>query len=159
MTRGTIAALRVLLGLILLGGLLAQLWFFPTLAAQLAHTYPELDWLRWPMLTIALLVVLGAQVALVAVWRLLSMVESDSIFAASAFRWVDVIIAAAILDAVLVLASWALLSFGANANPPGLMLGQLALVVCGVAFALLMVVMKGLLRKASNLTEELSVVI
>jgi len=58
-----------------------------------------------------------------------------------------------------VLGIWALLSFGARANPPGLMLAELALVVCGAVFALLMAVMKGLLRKASMLTVELSEVI
>lgn len=157
--RAKIAALRALLVVILLGGLAAQVWFFPTLAGQLAEANPELAWLHAPMLAAVVLIILVVQVGLVAVWRLLSMVERDSVFSPDAFRWVDVIIAAAIVDTALVLGIWALLMFGANANPPGLMLGQLALVVCGAAFALLMGVMKGLLRKASTLTVELSEVI
>jgi hypothetical protein len=152
-------ALRVLLVVIMLGGLAGQLWFFPTLAGELARTYPELQWLGGPLLAIVVLVILGAQVALVALWRLLSMVERDSVFSPDAFRWVDVIILAAIVDTVLVLGIWTLLTFGANANPPALMLTEFALVVCGAALALPMVVMKGLLRKASVLRVELSGVV
>lgn len=159
MGRATIVTLRVLLVMIMLGGLVAQLWFFPTLAEELARIWPELSWLRWPMLIAVILIILGAQVALAAIWALLSMVERDSVFSAGAFRWVDVIIVAAIVDTLLVLGIFVVLSYGAKANPPGLALAQLALIVCGVAFALLMSVMKGLLWKASNLTAELSEVI
>lgn len=159
MGRSAIVALRVLLVVIMLGGLVGQLWFFPTLAGELARTYPELAWLGGPLLAVVVGVILGAQVALVAVWRLLSMVERDSVFSPDAFGWVDVIIIAAIVDTVLVLGIWMLLTFGANANPPALMLAELALVVCGAALALLMVVMKGLLRKASLLRVELSGVV
>lgn len=157
--RSTILALRVLLVVIMVGGLVGQLWFFPTLAGELARTYPELEWLEGPLLAVVVLVILGAQAALVALWRLLSMVERDSVFSPDAFGWVDVIIIAAIVDTVLVLGIWTLLTFGANANPPALMLTELALVVCGAALALLMVVMKGLLRKASLLRVELSEVV
>lgn len=145
--------------LIMLGGLAGQLWFFPTLAGQLARTYPELEWLRVPLLAVVVLVILGVQVALVALWRLLSMVERDSVFSPDAFGWVDVIIVAAVIDTGLVLGVWTLLTFGVNANPPALMLTEVGLVVCGSALALLMVVMKGLLRKASLLRVELSGVV
>lgn len=159
MTRASIAALRVLLALILLGALAAQLWFFPTLAAELAEGNPEVAWLHWPMLMIVWLIILGAQAVLVAIWVLLGMVQHDRVFTTSAFRWVDVIIGAAVVDTLLVLSVFVLLSFGIHANPPALMFTQLALVLCGAAFALLMTVMKGLLRQASQLTDELSVVI
>ncbi|MEA5116619.1 MAG: DUF2975 domain-containing protein [Propionicimonas sp.] len=159
MRHPTIALLRVLLAGLMLGTLAAQLWFFPVLAAEQARAFPELDWLRWPMLTLVILVLIGVQTALVAIWVLLSMVEDDSVFSPAAFRWVDLLCAMALADTVLVLATDALLSFGAHANPPALHLGLLALAVCGTAFALLMGVMKGLLRKASTLTAELSEVI
>lgn len=159
MERTGIAALRALLAVLLLGGVVAQLWFFPTLAGELARDYPDLAWLRWPLLAVVVVVILGVQVALVAVWRLLSMVEGDTVFSPEAFRWVNVIIAAAVVDTVLVLGVWGVLTCVANANPPAFMLAQLALVVCGATFALLMGVMKGLLGKASAITDELSEVI
>lgn len=76
--RMTVAVLRVLLVIIFTGALLAQAWFFPTLAAEVAASYPELAWLRWPLLAVVVLAIAGAQVALVAVWVLLAMVESDT---------------------------------------------------------------------------------
>lgn len=65
------------------------------------------------------------------------MVDGDSVFSPDAFTWVNVVIGAAIVDTGLVLGIWALLSFGARAKPPGLMLAELALVVSGAVFALL----------------------
>lgn len=159
MGRTGIVALRVLLVLIMLGALAAQLWIFPTLAGELAVSYPELGWLRAPMLAVVVLILIGVQIGLVAIWRLLSMVELDRVFTPRAFWWVDAIIAAAIFDTVLVAGIFAVLSFGAHANPPALAMSLLALVVCGAAFALLMGVMRGLLRKASALTVELSEVV
>ena len=159
MGRTFISALRVLLVVILAGTLMTQLWYFPVLASQLADLYPELGWLRWPLLTLVIVIIAGVQAVLVALWMLLTMVERDRVFSTDAFRWVDVIITAAVIDSALVLVAFMMLSFGANADPPGLALLQLALVVCGAAFALLMGVMKGLLRKASSLTAELSEVI
>jgi Protein of unknown function (DUF2975) len=159
MGRAAILALRVLLVVILAGSVGGQLVFFPVLASQLAETYPELAWLQWPLLAVVVLVILVAQVAVVAIWALLAMVEQDSVFSARAFRWVDAILAACVVDAVLVLGVNVFLSLQVHANPPGLMLLLLALTVGGAALACLMVVMKGLLRKASSLQAELSEVI
>lgn len=159
MRSAAVIALRVLLVVILAGSLAGQILFFPVLAGQLAETYPELAWLQWPMLAVVVLVILVAQVAVVAIWVLLAMVVHDNVFSARAFRWVDVIIAAGIVDAVLVLWVNAFLSLQVHANPPGLMLFLLALTVGGAALACMMVVMKGLLRKASSLQAELSEVI
>lgn len=155
----TIVALRVLLALIGVGGLATQFWLLPSWADQFAELYPDLAWLHWPMLAVTWLLVLGAQAVLVAVWVLLGMVQRGRVFTAAAFGWVDVIIAAAVVDTLLALGVFLLFSAVIGANPPGLMLTELALVIGGAAFALLMTVMKGLLRQASQLTDELSVVI
>ncbi|MGV8908085.1 MAG: DUF2975 domain-containing protein [Propionicimonas sp.] len=159
MGRTAIAVLRVLLVLILAGSLAGQMLFFPVLASQLAERYPELVWLQWPLLAVVVLVILVAQVAVVAIWVLLAMVQHDTVFSAKAFRWVDVIIAACVVDAVVVLGVNAFLSLELHGNPPGLMLFLLALTLGAAALACLMVVMKGLLRKASHLQAELSEVI
>lgn len=154
-----VVALRVLLVVLLLGSFAAQLVFFPVLAGQLAEVHPELAWLRWPLLAVVVLAILVGQVVLGAVWVLLTMVEHESVFSDRAYVWVDVLIAAGLVDAALVLGVNAFLSFGLHANPPGLMLTLLALTVAGSAFSCLMVVMKGLLRKAASLQAELSEVI
>ncbi len=159
MSRPTINALRALLVVIALGTLAAQVWFFPLVADQMATEFPELVWLRLPMLIVVILAIVGVQVALLAVWMLLSMVEKENVFSERAFMWVNVIIGAAIIDTIIVAAVNWFMSYQVHANPPGLMLMLLALTVGGVAFALLMVLMKGLLRKAAEMTDELSEVI
>ncbi len=159
MSRPTIYALRALLLVIALGTLAAQVWFFPLVADQMATEFPELEWLSLPMLIVVILAIVGVQVALFAVWMLLSMVEKDNVFSERAFVWVDVIIRATIVDTIIVAAVNLFMSYQIHANPPGLMLMLLALTVGGAAFALLMVLMKGLLRKASEMTDELSEVI
>lgn len=159
MGRTAVATLRVLLVVIFTGAALAQVWFFPTLAGEIAAGEPELSWLRWPVLTVVVLAIAGVQAGLVALWVLLAMVESDSVFSPRAFRWVDVIIVAAVLDTVLVLGLNLFLTFRVQVGPPAVVLGLVALATCGAAFALLMGVMKSLLRKASAVTLELSEVI
>jgi len=157
--KASILALRVLLAVVLLGLLGAQGMYFPTLADQMAQSYPELAWMQWPMLAVVVLGILATQIAVVAVWVLLSMVESERVFSAKAFGWVDVIIAACALDAVLVLGIGAYLTFGIHACPPSLLLLLSGLAVGGATVAVLMVVMKGLLRQASTMQSELSEVI
>ncbi|MFZ1409925.1 MAG: DUF2975 domain-containing protein [Micropruina sp.] len=159
MGRTAIVALRVLLVVVLAGSLGGQLWFFPTLADGIAYAHPELAWLQWPMLGAVILAILVGQLALVAIWILLSMVERGSVFSAEAFRWVNVIIAAGAIDAALILAVNAFLTLQVRANPPVMVLFMLALTVAGAAFTCLMIVMKGLLRMALILKTELSEVI
>jgi hypothetical protein len=159
MGRTAIVALRVLLVVIVVGSLTGQVLFLPVLAGQLAEIYPELAWLQWPLLAVVTLVILVAQIAVVAIWVLLAMVEHDTVFSARAFGWVDVIIVAGVVDAVLVLGVNGFLSLQVRANPPVLMLFLVALTVGGAALACLMVVMKGLLRKASTLQSELREII
>ena len=159
MKRSVILALRGVLVVIGLGLLAAQLWFFPVLSGELAYTYPEVAWLRWPMLVAVVCVIACVQVALASVWGLLSMVEDDSVFSTRAFRFIDVIVAAALGATIMVAVINAYMSFGLNANPPALMFGLTALTMGGAAVALLMVVMKGLLVKASTMQVELSEVI
>ena len=159
MTRATILSLRALLVVLLLGTVVAQLWFFPVLAGGLAHENPELAWLRWPLLVVVIVVIVLAQAVLIAIWRLLSLVERDRVFSPDAFGWVSVIIGSAAGGCVLVLGTDAYLTLVVEANPPALML-MLAAVGTGLgAFALLMAVMKGLLRQAAGMKHELSEVI
>ncbi|MCW5953961.1 MAG: DUF2975 domain-containing protein [Propionibacteriaceae bacterium] len=158
MTKLSILALRALLTVGMLGALLAQLWYFPTLSGQMVDMYPEVAWLRWPVLAAVVLVIAAVEVGIVSVWALLSMVERDSVFSPRAFRWVDLIITAAAVATALAIAVFAILAY-AEASPGGLMLPLLALIVAGASFTLLMIVMKGLLRQAANLTVELGEVI
>jgi hypothetical protein len=154
MSRVVIRVLRALLVLLAIGCLGAQIVIVFVVA-----THPEAD-LTDRAAAYALLGV-GAiacvEVALVALWVLLSMVRRDAIFDERAFRWVDAITVAGLVAAVLVAALCA--HVGELDDAPGLVLIGGGVAVGGAAFALLMVVMRGLLRSATAFRRELDEVV
>jgi hypothetical protein len=97
------------------------------------------------------------EAAFLAIWVLLSMVRRDAIFDERAFRWVPVIGVAGLLASVLVGALCAHL--GELDDAPGLVLVGGGIGLAGIAFALLMTVMLGLLRSATRLRRELEQVV
>jgi hypothetical protein len=159
MARGPIFTLKATLVVFFAGLLAAQVWFFPVLSGNIAEHVPELAGLRWPMLTVVILVILAAEVAVIAVWKLLTLVQADRVFSGAAYAWVNLIAVAAAIDTVLVLGVNVYLGFWVRANPPILMLFLLALTVAGAGLVLLVIVMKGLLRQAAAFKGELDEVI
>ena len=91
--------------------------------------------------------VLTVQVALVCIWQLLTMVRRDTVFGATAFRYVDVIIGAAVAATLLAMVLSFVLAPG-EAVAPGVVL----LIVIGgmgtAGIALLVLVLRVLLAKA-----------
>ena len=154
MSQLVIRTLRALLVLLALGALGAQ-----TVIVFVVATHPETDLadraVAYSMLGIA--AIACVEVALVALWVLLSMVGRGAIFDERAFRWVDVITVAGLVAAVLVAALCA--HVGEIDDAPGLVLIGGGIGIGGVAFALLMVVMRGLLRSATVLRRELDEVV
>ncbi|HWJ84928.1 MAG TPA: DUF2975 domain-containing protein [Cellulomonas sp.] len=147
MSRWTILALRGVLVLLLAGLLVVQVLLLPLLGVDIAHEHPELTTLRWSFVVLGILGVLTVEVAVVCVWRLLTLVRRDAVFSAAAFRDVDVIIGAA-LAATLVAVALSFALAPGETVPPGAVL----LVVTGgvgtAGIALLVLVMRALLVKA-----------
>ena len=147
MSRLTVLALRALLVLMLAGLLVVQVMILPLLGVDIAHEAPDLVVLRWTIVVVGILGVLCVEVALVCIWRLLTMVRRETVFSLAAFRWVDVIIGCAVAATLLaVVLSFALAP--GEAVAPGLVL----LVVIGgvgtATVALLVLVLRLLLAKA-----------
>jgi len=151
-------ALRGLIIVIGLGTLLWQVLNVPLLASEAATSYPEYEYLKTPYTVLAILALACIQVALGALWMLLNMVSSGVVFGERAFRWVDVIIASALVATALTLAVAFHLTFFVQSGGPVVLL-LAAVVVGGVTFALLMIVMRGLLRKATAMHDELAEVV
>jgi hypothetical protein len=150
--------LRVALVILLLGTVLAQV-LVPVAASQFGTTVPEVAYLVVPYSVAAILFIACVQVALLVVWRLLSLVDGGVIFTRRALRWVDVIIACAVVATVLsagVLIH--MLSFVPGGGGPTIYY-MLVCVVGGLAFVLLMIVMRGLLVSAIADRTELDEVI
>ena len=154
MSTVVIRALRMLLVLIALGALAAQIVIVVVVA-----THPEVDpadrAVAYAVVAVAAIACL--ELALVALWVLLSMVRRSAIFDERAFRWVDVISVAGLVAAVLV--SGLCAHVGELDDAPGLILIGGGIGVAGVAFALLMVVMRGLLHTATTFRRELEEVV
>ena len=143
MGRATILVLRALIAIALLGSVAVQALVAPMLWLDLGAE--EL----WGRIAIVGLIVLGVgtmQVFGICVWMLLTRVRRGSIFSASSFRLVDVVIGAILAAAVLTFAFAALLAPGDAAPGIVALIGGAGLVLCGMA--LLVVVMKALLRQA-----------
>jgi hypothetical protein len=155
--RRAITPLRV--GLVLTFALLVvfQTLSFPGQFAAMADEHPEDAFLRWPLTAFFALEILCAQVVLVSTWKLLGMVQQDRIFSEQSFRWVDAIIGAIGVGWVLLVGLFLFVGF--SADDPGLPMVMLMAVLLGGSFGLLMLVMRALLRQATDLRTDMEAVI
>ena len=152
-----IRLLRVALVILLLGSVLGQV-LVPVVASQAAMTFPEVGYLVVPYSVAGILVIACGQLALLVVWRLLSMIEGQVIFTRRSLRLVDVITVCGAVATVLNAAVWIHL-LAVHGGGPGVLLWLVASIAGGVAFVLLMIVMRGLLEAAITDRAELDEVI
>lgn len=147
MGRWAVRALRVVIVLMVAGMLFVQAVMMPLLAADAREESPDLATTGWVVAVIGILGILAVEVALVCVWRLLTMVRRDTVFSPAAFRWVDVVIGCAVAGAVLAVALGLVLAPG-EAVAPGvvLLVGVGAMGCAGIA--LLVLVLRLLLTQA-----------
>jgi Protein of unknown function (DUF2975) len=142
---GTVAvgALRAVLAVVLAGTALIQALMVWALATRPGGGSLPLT----PLRVITILGMVSVQVALVCVWRLVSMVRRGTVFSHAAFRYVDGVIGAIVAAALV----W----FGVTAiNAPGqrddpgvtLIMGGVGVAILGVA--LIVLVLRMLLAQA-----------
>ncbi|MGC5529816.1 DUF2975 domain-containing protein [Streptomyces sp. SR-10] len=141
----TVRALRAVLVVVLAGSVFVQalmVWML------VSGSDPEDGSL--PLTPLRVITVLGigtAQVALVCVWRLVTMVRRGTVFSHAAFRYVDVIIGAIVAAALVWFAVTALNAPGQRDDPGvTLIMGGIGVAVLGVA--LLVLVLRTLLAQA-----------
>jgi Protein of unknown function (DUF2975) len=159
MNRAFVIALRVFLVIIFAIGIFGQAFVIPYVGAETATELPEFAYLRIPYSIFGILAIACVQLALVAVWMLLSMVTREAIFSERAFRWVDIIIGSGIVATLLTLGVEVHVGGFTTAGGPGPFFVLTGGVIGGTATVLLVVVMRGLLRKATALETELSEVV
>jgi hypothetical protein len=136
----TVLALRTVVVALLGGSVLVQVVMGPLLAQDLTDGDPDTRHLKTPLVVIIVLGVLCAQAILACTWRLLTMVRRGTVFSRAAFRYVDVVIGAFLMAALLVFVAAALLAPG-NALPSGfvLLVGGAGVTIIGVALVVLVV--------------------
>ncbi len=154
MSRTTIVTLRAAIALSLSGSLAIQVLILPAVWRDLSGAAPA-----WRITSVAIVGLWLAclQVVAICIWRLVSMAADDAVFSAGAFRFVNVVIAAISVAAILT-AGFATLLVPGEVAPGvvGIIYGA-ALATGGVA--LVVVVMKSLLRKAIEMRSELDEVV
>ncbi|MDR2999443.1 MAG: DUF2975 domain-containing protein [Microbacterium sp.] len=151
-------ALKAMIVVMLALLLVAQVFMIPQVAATTAERNPDVAFLEIPGIVGAVLFLVLIEIVLVCVFQLLGLVRSDRIFSSDAFRYVDVIGATMLASAVLVAASYGVVLAAHAANPSITILALLGVTV-SIALTLLVRVMRGLLRKALQLEQDLSEVV
>jgi hypothetical protein len=141
----TVRALRAVLAVVLTGTVFVQalmVW------ALVSGGDPEDGAL--PLTPLRVITILGigtAQVALVCVWRLVTMVRRGTVFSHAAFRYVDVIIGAIVAAALVWFAVTALNAPGQRDDPGvTLIMGGIGVAILGAA--LIVLVLRMLLAQA-----------
>lgn len=157
MSKLVIRLLRVSLVVLLLGSVLAQI-LMPVVASEEGRVFPEVADLVAPYSLAGILVIACGQVALLAIWRLLSLIGGGVIFTRHALRWVDVITVCGAVATAMNAVVWTHL-VAAHGGGPGIILWLVASLAGGVTFVLLMIVMRGLLESAIADRAELDGVI
>ncbi|GHB50758.1 transporter [Streptomyces cirratus] len=143
MGNAAVGALRAVLAVVITGTVFVQASMVWALAGD-----PEDGTL--PLTPLRLIVILGmasAQVALVCVWRLVTMVRRGTVFSHAAFRYVDGVIGAIVAVALLWFTVTALNAPGQREDPGvTLIMGGIGLAILGVA--LIVLVLRMLLAQA-----------
>ncbi|MFF9286623.1 DUF2975 domain-containing protein [Streptomyces griseosporeus] len=141
----TVRALRAVLGVVLAGTVFVQALMVWTLVSG---SDPEDGTL--PLAAFRVITILGmvaAQVALVCVWRLVTMVRRGTVFSHAAFRYVDGVIGAIVAAALLWFTVTAVNAPGQRDDPGvTVIMGGIGLAILGVA--LIVLVLRMLLAQA-----------
>ena len=140
-----VRTLRAVLVVVLAGTVLIQVGMVWTLAGG---SDPEAGSFRLTALrVITALGTLSVQVALVCVWRLVTMVRRGTVFSHAAFRYVDVVIGAIVAAALVWFAVTVLNAPGQRADPGvTVIMGGVGVAILGVA--LIVLVLRMLLAQA-----------
>ena len=141
----TVRALRAVLAVVLTGTVLVQalmVW------ALVSGSDPEDGSL--PLTALRVITILGlgtAQVALVCVWRLVTMVRRGTVFSDAAFRYVDIVIGAIVAAALLWFAV-TIINAPGQRDDPGVSLIMAGIGVAILGVALIVLVLRMLLAQA-----------
>jgi hypothetical protein len=139
----TVHALRAVLVLVLAGTVFVQAMMVLALAIKPDDGSLPLT----PLRVITILGMVSVQVALVCVWRLVTMVRRGTVFSHAAFRYVDIVIGA-IVAAALVWFAVTVINAPGQREDPGvtLIMGGIGVAILGVA--LIVLVLRMLLAQA-----------
>ena len=139
----TVRALRVVLVVVLAGTVFVQAGMVWALATDSERGSLPLT----PLRVVTILGMVCVQVALVCVWRLVTMVRRGTVFSHAAFRYVDIMIGAIVAAALVWFAVTAVNAPGQR-DDPGVTLIMAGIGVAILGVALIVLVLRMLLAQA-----------
>lgn len=150
--------LRAIIGFFLLVAVLFQTWAIPGFTRDLAMVEPEFQPIIAPTVVGGIVLGLCAEVALIAMWVLAGRAESGRIFEASSLKWITSMIWAAFVSAFVPIV--AVIWFGAlQLGGPQLLYPAVMMAGLLVLFGIALIIMRSLLKQASDVKQELAEVI
>ena len=152
------AMLKILIAVMIVLLLASQILVIPEVARITALRNPDVSQLEIPGIIGAVIFLALVELTLICVWRLLSLVRTERIFSADAFRFVDIILWTLVSAGALIAISYGVI-LASRAVSLSLTLLAVLGVVVSLALALLVVVLRGLLRKALELEQDMSEVV
>lgn len=135
-----------------------QVAVLPWLSGEVARSYPEVADLRWPVLAIAVAMLLCFEIVLISTWALVRAVDRSRIFDHSAIRWVDRIVSAIGWATVLAFGLLAVL-VDSSAGPITVPAVGLLLVLALATVFLIVTILRKLLVQAASIKGELDEVV
>jgi hypothetical protein len=158
-----VTPLRILLVLAFAFLLVMEFFSVPGDISHDVQRSPEAAHLLWPMLVVAEIIFLCAQIVIVCTWKLLTMVRKDRIFSEESLRWVDGIMWSFVVGwlvfAALAVYLTAVIFFTPELRDPGLPIVLFGIGLMGAVLVLIMLVLRALLRQATALRTDLEEVI
>ena len=154
--------LRILLALVFAALVAAQLFAVPAMLPDLTDPSLEQSFMRGTMLAVLVLGLLCVQAVIVCTWQLLTAVAHDRIFSTSSLPWVNGIVWAVAVGWGMLLGAFVCAYYfiiDEVSDDPVLPALLLVLLLVGAVVGLLMVVMRALLRQATNLRADMEAVI
>lgn len=166
--------INILKALIVVGELICLFgqWLVFVISGEVVRMIPETAPALWPYRIAGVTGILCFEIALIAVWPLLTLVKQRDVFSGKAVRWVNLIIGCACVEGLIVFAVLVFSNLGLSYADPdgdgsvaaavGAPLFEIALVcvlLLIAAFVLLMRVMRSLLTQAIVQRRELEAVI
>lgn len=126
-----IPPLRVVVGMLALGALLAQIFVIPSVAVSCAEAFPEVAYLATPYMVAFIVAVTGVEMALVAGWKVLSIVKREGSLTSSATGWANLMTAGPLVTATVLLGLFAHACFFTTMGSPAMLFGLLASIAFG----------------------------
>lgn len=151
-------ALKIVLSIIFLGLLGFQLVVLPATVGDMAEMNPSSERLLYTCLVLAMVWFLSPLVVVVSTWRLADLVAQGHIFSDRPFWWVNAMAYSAFAGCVPIALIVGLLSTN-RALHPGVFFAGVGTAMACLGVGLIVLVLRGLLRRAVLMRDELDEVI